>query len=105
MKTPYTAISVATAWVPNTAINKIFAGRMDQKGPRVRVRNMVRCPATDIFKYIMVWVCAWSRWKTFSESQNRPKMATVPMTPRTVEMPSTSRMFHASGLLLYLTLS
>ena len=28
---------------------------MDQKGPRVRVRKIVRCPATDNFKYISVW--------------------------------------------------
>jgi len=39
---------------------QIFAGGMDQNGPRVRVRKIVRCPATDNFKYISVWMCARS---------------------------------------------
>jgi hypothetical protein len=34
---------------------------MDQKGPRVRVRKIVRCPATDNYKYIRAWMCARSK--------------------------------------------
>ena len=49
------------ACVPNTATHRMRAGRIDQKGPRVRVRKIVRCPATDSFRYISVWMCARSR--------------------------------------------
>ena len=48
MNRPYTAISVAITWVLTTASTRIGAGFDDQNGPRVRVRKMVRCPATDI---------------------------------------------------------
>ena len=50
----WTAINVATICVPSTATHKIRAGRMDQNGPRVRVRKIVKCPATDNFKYMRV---------------------------------------------------
>jgi len=96
MKTPYTAISVATAWVPNTAINKIFAGRMDQKGPRVRVRNMVRCPATDIFKYIMSGV----RMVEMENVQRKPEQAKNGDRPYDAQNRGNAehqRMFHASA--------
>jgi hypothetical protein len=44
---------VATACVPHTAMNKIREGRIDQNGPRVRVRKIVRCPATDHIQTLM----------------------------------------------------
>ena len=42
MNIPYTAIRVASVCVPSTASNRIRAGRIDQNGPRVRVRKIVR---------------------------------------------------------------
>ena len=35
-------IAVPLFWVPMTAIKRMRAGRIDQKGPRVRVTKMVR---------------------------------------------------------------
>ena len=50
-------MSVATNCVPTTAKNKIGAGRVDQNGPRVRVMKMVRCSATDSFRYNSSLAC------------------------------------------------
>ena len=44
-----------------TGVLRTRAGRIDQNGPRVRVRKIVRWPATDSFRYISVWMRAWSR--------------------------------------------
>ena len=66
MNSPYTAIRVATIWVPRTAIQRIRAGLIDQNGPRVRVRKIVRWPAIESFRYIKVWTWLRSRWKTRS---------------------------------------
>ncbi len=74
MNSPYTAINVAMAWVPRTAIHRMRAGRIDQNGPRVRVKKMVRCPATDSMRYIRVCSCGWPRSKTRSPRKNRPNV-------------------------------
>ena len=46
MNSPATAMRVARVWLPQTAISRMRAERMDQKSPRVRVRKIVRWPAT-----------------------------------------------------------
>jgi hypothetical protein len=50
---PKTEMSVATNCVTSTAPNRMFAGRMLQNGPRVRVTKMVKCPATE--SYMAAW--------------------------------------------------
>ena len=57
IQAPYTATRVAMTCVPNTAIKRIQAGRVDHQGPRVRVWKIVRWPATESIKYIIVCRC------------------------------------------------
>ena len=74
---------------------------MDQNGPRVRVRKIVRCPATDSFKYISVWSMRPVEMKdTLAEVEEAERGDHADKTPSTVETPKTRRMFQASGAFL-----
>jgi len=72
--------------VPSAAIQRIFAGRIDQKEPRMRVRKMVRCLAAENF-YIRVWI--WARSGACHPFQEKNKTCMMmllraeyrPMTP------------------------
>jgi len=73
---------------------------MDQNGPRVRVRKIVRWPATDSFRYIQRLDVRTVEVKYALAQIETGKRGHHPDDASTVEIPSTRRMFHASGLSL-----
>jgi len=88
------------ACVPTTAIQRIRAGRMDQKGRASASGKSSDARHGQFQIHQRLDMVAVKVKYALAQIETSRKAETTPMTPRTVEIPSTKRMFQASGLSL-----